>query len=144
VGSLWAIDADRRLRAAGYRKGAVRAALVDLLDDQACCASAAAIHMTLRERGRDVGLASVYRVLDSLLETGLVQRIDVGDGVARYEAVRPSGEHHHHLVCDSCGKVESFTDDVLEDAIHRVEQASGYAVGTHEVVLHGTCRSCRR
>ena len=85
----------------------------------------------------------MYRVLDSLLESGLVQRVDVGDGVARYEPVRTSEEHHHHLVCTGCGKVEAFTDPGLERAIHRVEETSGYAVDTHDVVLHGACADCR-
>jgi Fur family ferric uptake transcriptional regulator len=141
--SAWAADVQVRLRTAGYRNGAARTALVDLLDTQTCCASAADLHDTLRERGRNVGLASVYRVLDSLLESGLVQRVDVGDGVARYEPVRTSEEHHHHLVCTGCGKVEAFTDPGLERAIHRVEETSGYAVDTHDVVLHGACADCQ-
>jgi Fur family ferric uptake transcriptional regulator len=141
--SGWASEVQQRLRTAGYRNGAARTALVDLLDTQACCASAADLHDTLRERGRNVGLASVYRVLDSLLESGLVQRVDVGDGVARYEPVRTSEEHHHHLVCTGCGKVEAFTDPGLERAIHRVEETSGYAVDTHDVVLHGACADCQ-
>jgi Fur family ferric uptake transcriptional regulator len=141
--SGWASEVQQRLRTAGYRNGAARTALVDLLDTQACCASAADLHDTLRERGRNVGLASVYRVLDSLLESGLVQRVDVGDGVARYEPVRTSEEHHHHLVCTGCGKVEAFTDPGLERAIHRVQETSGYAVDTHDVVLHGACADCQ-
>jgi Fur family ferric uptake transcriptional regulator len=141
--SGWASEVQQRLRTAGYRNGAARTALVDLLDTQTCCASAADLHDTLRQRGRNVGLASVYRVLDSLLESGLVQRVDVGDGVARYEPVRTAEEHHHHLVCTGCGKVEAFTDPGLERAIHRVEETSGYAVDTHDVVLHGACADCQ-
>jgi Fur family transcriptional regulator, ferric uptake regulator len=141
--SGWASEVQQRLRTAGYRNGAARTALVDLLDTQTCCASAADLHDTLRQRGRNVGLASVYRVLDSLLESGLVQRVDVGDGVARYEPVRAAEEHHHHLVCTGCGKVEAFTDPGLERAIHRVEETSGYAVDTHDVVLHGACADCQ-
>ena len=79
----WSSEVDRRLRAAGHRNGAARAALVELLDTQDCCASAAALHETLQDRGRNIGLASVYRILESLLASGLVQRVDVGDGVAR-------------------------------------------------------------
>ena len=141
--SVWANEVQQRLRSAGYRNGAARSALVDLLDTQTCCASAADLHETLRAKGRNVGLASVYRVIESLLESGLVQRVDVGDGVARYEPVRTSEEHHHHLVCTGCGKVEAFTDPGLERAIHRVEETSGYAVDTHDVVLHGACADCQ-
>ena len=141
--SAWSIEVQLRLRAAGHRNGAARSALVELLDTQDCCASAAALHETLQSRGRNIGLASVYRVLDSLLESGLVQRVDVGDGIARYEPVREHDGHHHHLVCTGCGKVEAFSDAGLERAIHRVEASSGYAVDTHDVVLHGACTACR-
>jgi Fur family transcriptional regulator, ferric uptake regulator len=141
--SMWSVEVQQRLRTAGYRNGAARSALVDLLDTQTCCASVSDLHEAVRQRGRNVGLASVYRVLESLLESGLVQRVDVGDGIARYEPVRTSEEHHHHLVCTGCGKVEAFTDPGLERAIHRVEETSGYAVDTHDVVLHGACAGCQ-
>jgi Fur family ferric uptake transcriptional regulator len=112
--------------------------VIDLLEDEDCCVSASDVHTSLATR---VGLASVYRVLESLHEVGSVRRVDVGDGVARYEPVRE--EHHHHLVCTECGKVEAFDDPELERAIRRVEARSGYAVETHDVVLQGACDDCR-
>ena len=134
----WAIDATERLRAAGYRAGAARTSVIGFLDRQTCCVGAQEIHAAL---GAKVGLASVYRVLDTLVELGLVQRVDVGDGIVRYEPLR--AEHHHHLVCDECGKVERFEDGQLERAIHAVEERSGYSVVQHDVVLRGACESCR-
>lgn len=137
----WRGEAHVRLRAAGYRTGAARTRLIDYLGAQSCCRSAQEIHAALDER---VGLASVYRSLDVLAGHGLLQRVDIGDGVARYEAVRPgAGEHHHHLVCGACGKVEPFADPRLEHAIEAVEERSGYSVATHDVVLRGACADCR-
>jgi Fur family ferric uptake transcriptional regulator len=136
----WTEGAQRRLREAGYRNGPARVAVIGLLDGEDCCVSAADVHQSLEER---VGLASVYRVLESLHAVGLVRRVDVGDGVARYEPLRESGEHHHHLVCTECGKVEAFDDPALERAIRRVEAKSGYAVEQHDVVLQGACATCR-
>lgn len=136
----WAEAALSRLREAGYRNGPARTAVIELLDREHCCVSAADVHGAL---GAQVGLASVYRVLESLLAVGLVRRVDVGDGIARYEPHRASGEHHHHLVCTECGKVEAFDDPALERAIRRVEAKSGYAVEQHDVVLQGACGSCR-
>lgn len=115
-------------------------AVISVLEAEDCCVSAADVHESL---GEGVGLASVYRVLESLLAVGLVRRVDVGDGIARYEPLRESGEHHHHLVCTACGKVEAFEDPALERAIHRVEAKSGYAVEQHDVVLQGACATCR-
>ena len=97
----------------------------------------------LRASGRRVGIASVYRVLELLTSEGFVQRIDLGSGISRYEPIHSGGDHHHHLVCDSCGKVEAFEDRELERAIHRLEKTSGYAVAAHDVVLHGSCSDCR-
>ena len=71
-----------------------------------CCLTARDIADELRARGERTGIASVYRALDLLHELGLVKRLDVGDGTARYEPADPSGEHHHHLVCDRCGLVD--------------------------------------
>ena len=131
------------LRAAGYRGGGARRTVVELLGRQDCCLTAQEIFDRLRDEGRTVGIASVYRVLDLLGEQGLVQRVDVGAGTARYEPVLPSGEHHHHLVCDDCGKVEAFEDPGLEQAIHRLEGRTGYSVAAHDVVLRGACGDCR-
>ena len=52
-------------------------------------------------------------------------------------------EHHHHLVCDDCGKVEPFTDETLERALERAAGRLGYAMEQHEVVLRGACDDCR-
>jgi Fur family ferric uptake transcriptional regulator len=131
------------LRDDGYRNGGARRAVVELLGRQDCCLTAQEIFDRLRGEGRQVGIASVYRVLDLLSDKGLVQRIDVGGGSARYEPVHASGEHHHHLVCDDCGKVEPFEDAALEAALARIAGGRGYALEAHEVVLHGGCGACR-
>ena len=138
----WADETLTRLSAQGLRNGGARRAVVDLLGAQICCLTAQEIFDELRASGRAVGIASVYRILELLTTEGFVQRIDLGAGIARYEPVWPDG-HHHHLVCDSCGKVEAFEDTALERALSRVEQSSGYAVAAHDVVLHGSCGTCR-
>ncbi|MFN2627792.1 MAG: Fur family transcriptional regulator [Gaiellaceae bacterium] len=139
----WTSDAVARLQAQGYRNGAARRAVVELLGRQNCCLTAQEIFDELRGGGRPVGLASVYRVVDELTDQGLLQRIDLGAGTARYEPLLPTGEHHHHLVCDDCGKVEAFEDDELELALTNLERRSGYSVAGHEVVLRGACADCR-
>jgi Fur family ferric uptake transcriptional regulator len=139
----WAETTVRALLQKGLRNGGARRAVIDLLAAQDCCLGAQQIFDLLRASGRKVGIASVYRVLELLTTEGFVQRVELGSGVARYEPVRSSGDHHHHLVCDSCGKVEAFEDPALEQAIHRLEQGSGYSVAAHDVVLRGSCGECR-
>jgi Fur family ferric uptake transcriptional regulator len=140
--SEWASRAHRGLELAGHRAGGARGAVVDYLSKQDCCRSAQEITDGLRAQGRGVGIASVYRAIDLLHGMGLVQRVDVGEGGTRYEPVIPGGEHHHHVVCDSCGRVSAFEDTPLEQAIDRLGRRLGHAVSGHEVVIRGTCPRC--
>jgi Fur family ferric uptake transcriptional regulator len=139
----WAESTLETLLGKGLRNGGARRAVIELLAEQDCCLTAQEIFDLLRGSGRAVGIASVYRILDLLASEGFVQRIDLGSGISRYEPIRGGGEHHHHLVCDACGKVEAFEDPALEQALERVEESSGYTVAGHDVVLHGSCRECR-
>jgi len=139
----WSESALTKLRAASGRAGGARREVVECLDAQQCCVSAQEIHDGLREGGTRIGIASVYRALDGLAQLDLVQRVELGDGIARFEPVRPGGDHHHHLVCNDCGKVEAFEDTTLESAIERVAVGHVYAVAAHDVVLRGACNDCR-
>jgi Fur family transcriptional regulator, ferric uptake regulator len=139
----WSEHALECFRDAGYRSGGARRTVVEYLDGQNCCLSAQETHDRIRTTGARVGIASVYRVLDLLAAQGLLTRVDLGDGIARFEPVRPDGHHHHHLVCDDCGKVEPFEDERLERELTRVASRLGYAMDAHDVVLRGACDDCR-
>jgi Fur family ferric uptake transcriptional regulator len=138
----WAARAARALSDAGYRRGGARRAILELLDEQTCALSAVEIERALSERRREVSRASVYRVMEELEEIGLVQRVEIGQGIVRYEPVRDGHGHHHHLVCDHCGRLEPFTDDGLERAIRRLSERLPVQVSEHEIVLHGSCEDC--
>lgn len=116
--------------------------MVELLGRQHCVLSAREISDALRDEGRDVGAATVYRALELLHGLGLLKRLDVGDGPALYEPADPSGQHHHHVVCERCGRVGAFEDEQLERAIVRLARRLDYCVGGHEVVLRGACPTC--
>jgi Fur family ferric uptake transcriptional regulator len=81
-------------------------------------------------------------VLDLLLEHWLVERLEVGDGQARFEPAHPSGVHHHHLVCDRCGQLVAFDDPGRERAIGRLSERLGVTIESHDVLLRGACRRC--
>jgi Fur family ferric uptake transcriptional regulator len=140
--SPWAENAARALAAAGYRRGGARRAILELLDEQSCALSAIEIQDALTGRNREVSRASIYRVMEELEEIGLVQRVEVGRGVVRYEPARSGPGHHHHLVCDHCGRISPFTDAGLERAIRRVSDSLPLRVSEHEVVIHGACETC--
>ena len=139
----WALHTRRTLERSGYRSSAPRAAVVETLAELGCSVTAREIAERLEQRGRAVGLASVYRALELLEEMGLVQRVDLGEGVARYEPAHGGGEHHHHLVCDSCGNVTAFEDAGLERAIERLSGRVDFAIDAHDVTLRGECPECR-
>ena len=140
----WSEEAQRALRNAGHRAGGARSAVVELLAGQSCCLSAQEISEGLRAQGTDVGLASVYRALDLLHEMHLVQRVEIGDRGARYEPVVPGGEHHHHAVCDYCGRVTAFEDDRLERTLERLAGRLRHSMSGHDIVIHGACARCSR
>jgi Fur family ferric uptake transcriptional regulator len=138
----WREHALETLRDGGHRSGGARTAVIDLLARQDCCLTAQEIFDRLRADGRAVGIASVYRALELLTQAKLVQRLEMGEGIARYEPVHAGGEHHHHLVCEDCGKVQAFEDDALEEALDRLGERLGFDVGGHDVVLRGSCAEC--
>jgi Fur family ferric uptake transcriptional regulator len=137
----WAEHAQQVLLRAGHRSGGARDEVLALLSRQDCCLSAQDIHGRLSRGRRRVGLASVYRALDVLAQLGLVHRVDV-DGTACFEPADPSGEHHHHAICDRCGKMAAFEDPELERALTAVAERLGYDAHGHDLVLRGTCPHC--
>ena len=140
----WSDDAHEALSKAGYRRGGARQAVVELLGRQECALSAVEIEEHLKGGEREVARASVYRVLEQLEGLGMVSRLNVGGGLARFEPAHADGEHHHHhMVCEDCGELVPFHDDELEQAISRLSKRVSFDVAEHDVTLRGSCGDCR-
>ncbi len=143
----WAEHAREVLQRAGHHRGAARDRVIEMLAGQDCALSALEMEDALR-RGRraqrPVGRASIYRVLELLHDHDLVNRLDLGDGIARYETTDPAGEHHHHhLLCEQCGRLVPFHDPGLERSIDQLSARLGFRTTDHEVTLRGGCPDCR-
>lgn len=139
----WRDQVHLTLREAGLRRAEARERVIELLAGEPCALSAVEIEQALRARGSATGLASIYRALELLCEHGLVERVSVGPGLARFERSLPHGEHHHHhLVCERCGRLVAFDDPALERAIAGVSRRLGVRVEHHEVLLRGACEDC--
>jgi Fur family ferric uptake transcriptional regulator len=140
----WVEHAEALLSSEGRKRGGARRAMLELLASEPCALSAVEIEDTLRtERPRGVSRASVYRILDELERLGLVQRVEIGQAMVRFERVCSQEEHHHHLVCDRCGLVTPFSDAALERAIRSLSARVPLEVSEHEIVIHGACRKCQ-
>lgn len=142
----WLTHAEDVLQRSGRHRSVARDKLIRVLAEQRCALTAHDLEQWLRERyceERPIGRATVYRTLELLQEHQLVNRLEVGDGVARYEIVDPGGsEHHHHLVCDRCGELYPFDDPELERSIVELAERHGFHVTDHEVTLRGVCPGC--
>jgi Fur family ferric uptake transcriptional regulator len=134
----WAEQAIERLDEAGYRSGASRRKVVELLGEERCAVTA----LEIDRRLDSVGRASVYRTLDQLEQLHLVQRVEIGGDAAGYERV-DSEQHHHHLVCEQCGLLAPFADRSLEQAIEAISRDADFEVAAHDVVLRGRCPDCK-
>ena len=124
----------------GRRPTRQRSAVLALLDDVAEFRSAQELHAMLRDRGEGVGLATVYRTLQALVEGGQVDVIRAGDGESVYR--RCSTEHHHHLMCRRCGRTVEVADPPVERWAARVAAAHGFVDVSHQVEVFGTCAGC--
>ena len=116
-----------------------RSAVLALLDELDGFRTAQELHALLRERGDAVGLATVYRALQALVDDGLVDvlRSDSEAGYRRCSAV-----HHHHLVCRSCGRTVEVEDPPVERWAAKVAAEHGFADVQHQLEVFGTCATC--
>jgi len=104
--------------------------------------SAEDVYRFLLEEKVEIGLATVYRVLTQFEQAGILMRSQFDGGKAIFEL--NDGEHHDHLVCTYCGKVEEFWDEEIEDRQHRIAEKHGFTLETHAMVLYGMCRDCQK
>ncbi|HZX60690.1 MAG TPA: Fur family transcriptional regulator [Candidatus Methylomirabilis sp.] len=102
------------------------------------------IHRALHD-GR-INLSSVYRALRLFRSLKVVRRVELGEGAARYELADEYRDHHHHLVCDGCGRIEDVTACPIEAAglTRRIRRRTGFTIRSHVLELFGVCRTCRR
>ncbi len=99
--------------------------------------SAEDIYKALLAGGEEVGLATVYRVLTQFEQAGLVKRHHFEGGQSVFELNQ--GEHHDHIVCLQCGKIEEFVDEVIEQRQREIATQFGFTLAEHSLILYGTC-----
>ncbi|KGM17765.1 Fur family transcriptional regulator [Actinotalea fermentans ATCC 43279 = JCM 9966 = DSM 3133] len=118
-----------------------RSAVAELLADVDDFRSAQQLHELLRGRGNEIGLATVYRTLQTLADAGEVDVLRAEDGEALYRRCSRR-EHHHHLVCRRCGTAEEIDGPGVEAWAEAVGAAHGFSDIVHTMELSGICASC--
>lgn len=136
----------KRLHSKSYKLTPQReATLRVLLEREEDHLSAEEVFLLVKEKAPEIGLATVYRTLELLSELKVVDKINFGDGVSRYDLRKEGVEHfHHHLVCIECRSVEEIIEDLLGDVEKLVEKNWGFEVKDHRLTFHGICRQCQQ
>ncbi|CAM2765800.1 Fur family transcriptional regulator [Salinicoccus roseus] len=115
-----------------------------LLENERDHLSAEDVFLKVKDKYPEIGLATVYRTLELLSELKILDKINFGDGVSRYDLRKEGAKHfHHHLVCMECGAVEEIEEDLLEDVEKIVEKDHNFKVTDHRLTFHGICGDCQ-
>ena len=134
---------DKDLKKAGLKVTLPRLKILQILEkSKEHHLSAEDIYRVLIESGEDIGLATVYRVLTQFEEAGLVARHNFEGDQSVFELDR--GEHHDHLLCVKCGRVEEFVDEVIEKRQQEIAKQAGFSITDHNLHIYGICANCQK
>lgn len=99
------------------------------------------IYNILRDKGDDIGLATIYRVLSQFEGAGILIKHNF-EGQAVYEL--DTGSHHDHLICLKCNEITEFFDPIIEDRQHEIAKQHGFTLVEHDMILYGLCKNCQK
>jgi len=133
---------ERFLREEGLPVTAQRSAVAEVLFSQEGHWSVEDLERTLRERGEKLGKATIYRTVDLLVKSRLVEELDFGEGFKRYEHRLSKQVGHAHLVCQACGSVEEFILHEMPAIEARIARESGFRPTRTRLQLQGLCPTC--
>ncbi len=130
-----------RLREAGERVTPQRLFVADALAAHGRRITAQALYERLLPHHPGIGRATVFRTLEALVAAGLARRLEQDGHVYGYVACRP--EHHHHLACDRCGRVEDIGEGYVNPMTNRVAADLGFEIDDARMDFYGRCADCR-
>ncbi len=108
------------------------------------------IYFALKNKSQDIGLTTVYRTLELMVQNGILNKFDIGDGKSRYELAfdTDSKDHHHHLICCKCGIIINYTDFIDEEIqlLKKIEKELSskykFKILNHIIQFQGVCENC--
>jgi Fur family ferric uptake transcriptional regulator len=134
---------DKYMAERGLKSTRQRALIVETFFQAGGHVSVEDVWSRVRKLDARVSVATVYRTMKLLAESGLAHARNFGDGQTRYEAAI-GREHHDHLICTNCGKIIEFENDRIEHMQDTVAKRHGFKVTSHKMELYGLCRDCQR
>lgn len=135
------VNESKQLKSAGLKITMPRLKILQLLEhSKHRHLSAEEVYKTLIDSGEEVSLATVYRVLTQFEVAGLIDKHNFESGHAVFE-IR-THEHHDHLVCVKCGRVEEFLDEVIEARLHTIADKKSFKITDHDLHIYGICSRC--
>lgn len=97
-----------------------------------------------RKKDNQIGIATIYRNLKFLEEQSIIKKAEIPSSIACYELNCGADTHsHHHLICQTCGVISDFEEDLLDNVEKSIESKNGFLIKDHHVLFYGTCKKCR-
>jgi Fur family ferric uptake transcriptional regulator len=130
-----------QISSSGLKGTKPRLAVLHILEEENRPLDVSEIIENLKQHRVNADQATVYRIMDSFFKKGLVNRLDFQEGKFRYE--KTSSREHHHLICESCGKVEDMSDCKIDDFQKGISEKKGFLIKRHSLEFFGICKSCQ-
>lgn len=131
-----------RMRQEGYKITGPRKRIIEtLLENQSKHYTIEELYDEINQKRPSIGLATVYRTVNTLCELEILAKLELADGYDRYE-LKDDAHHHHHLICENCGRVIEVREDFLDELEEKIERTYQFQVLGHMLKFYGLCGTC--
>ncbi|HUD09242.1 MAG TPA: transcriptional repressor [Patescibacteria group bacterium] len=124
-----------------FKKTPARSIIIEFLSNSKSPVDVEQIISFLRSKKLNTNKVTVYRIIELLLQNGIVERLEFGEGKFRYELKK---KHHHHLVCQNCGKIQDVEIGVIEKLEKEIQKNKHFQVQSHSLEFFGLCENCQK
>jgi len=137
---------NEKLKKKGYKFTPQRKAILEVVSENVGKhLSSEEIYDLVKIKNPEIGLATVYRTVQLLVELDILSKLNLDDGFVRYEMNDHDGNehHHHHLICSQCGRIDEVKEDLLESIENEIEMKYEFQIRDHKLKFFGLCKSCK-
>ncbi len=140
------LTVNEKLKKKGYKFTPQRKAILEVVSESiGKHLSSEEIYDLVKIKNPEIGLATVYRTVQLLVELDILSKLNLDDGFVRYEMNDHDGgeHHHHHLICSQCGHIDEVKEDLLESIEKQIEMKYEFQIRDHKLKFFGLCKSCK-